>query len=118
MCMRAPRTARAQSRRAGLLSALRAHANARQKSDLLRRPLQAAQSAPGGSGQGARRPMTFCGAEFAVAMRAASFGRAPRAREVLGWPRRCKLARPFMWEYSYKRLKLAQPLDQRGVFLT
>ena len=33
------------------------------------------------------------------------------ARNVLGWlgwPRRCKLAHAFVWEYSCKRLKLAQ----------
>jgi hypothetical protein len=44
-----------------------------------------------------------------------------RAREVLGWPKRCKLARAFLWRYSYKRLykrlKLAQLLSQLGVFL-
>jgi hypothetical protein len=32
------------------------------------------------------------------------------ARKVLGWPNRCKLAREILWEYSYKRLKLAQLL--------
>ena len=40
---------------------------------------------------------------------------------MLGWPTRYKLARPFMWEYSYKtnkRLKLAQLLGQPDVFLT
>ena len=37
---------------------------------------------------------------------------------VLGWPERCKLAHAFLWEYSYKRLKLAQLLVQLGVFLT
>ena len=37
---------------------------------------------------------------------------------MLGWPRRCNLARAFLWEYSYKRLKLAQFLGQHGVFLT
>jgi hypothetical protein len=41
-----------------------------------------------------------------------------RAREVSGWPKRCKLARAFLWGYSYKRLKLAQLLGQLGVFLT
>jgi hypothetical protein len=40
------------------------------------------------------------------------------ARKVLGWPKRCKLAHAFLWEYSYKRLKLAQLLGQLGVFLT
>jgi hypothetical protein len=41
-----------------------------------------------------------------------------RARKVSGWPNRCKLAHAFLWEYSYKRLKLAQLLGQLGVFLT
>ena len=40
------------------------------------------------------------------------------ARKVLGWPRRCKLAHEFLWEYSCKMLKLAQLLGQLGVFLT
>jgi hypothetical protein len=35
---------------------------------------------------------------------------------VLGWPGRCKFARTFLWEYSYKRVKLAQFLGQIGVF--
>jgi hypothetical protein len=26
---------------------------------------------------------------------------------VLGWPKICKFAHAFLWEYSYKRLKLA-----------
>ena len=30
----------------------------------------------------------------------------------------CTLARAFLWEYSYKMLKLAQLLGQLGVFLT
>ena len=38
--------------------------------------------------------------------------------EVSGWPKICQLAHAFMWEYSYKRLKLAQLLGQLGVFLT
>jgi hypothetical protein len=42
----------------------------------------------------------------------------PAARKVPGWPKRCKLARAFRWEYSYKRLKLAQPLGQLVVCLT
>jgi hypothetical protein len=37
---------------------------------------------------------------------------------VLGWPKRCRLAHVFLWEYSYKRLELAQVLGQLGVFLT
>ena len=41
----------------------------------------------------------------------------PGARKLLGWPKRCKLAHEFLWEYSCKRLKLAQLLGQRGVFL-
>ena len=44
--------------------------------------------------------------------------REPAARKVSGWPKRCKLAHAFLWEYSYKRLKLAQLLGQLGVFLT
>jgi hypothetical protein len=35
---------------------------------------------------------------------------------VLGWPKRCQLAHAFLREYSYKRLKSAQLLDQLGVF--
>ena len=37
---------------------------------------------------------------------------------MLGWPKLRKLAQAFLWEYSYKRLKLAQLLGQLGVFLT
>ena len=44
--------------------------------------------------------------------------RAAGARQVSGWPKRCKLAHAFMWEYSYKRLKLAQLLGRLGVVLT
>ena len=40
------------------------------------------------------------------------------AKKVLGWPKRCKLAHALPWEYSYKRLQLAQLLGQLGVFLT
>jgi hypothetical protein len=43
---------------------------------------------------------------------------ALRARKVSGRPKRCKLAHTFPWEYSYKRLKLAQLLGQLGFFLT
>jgi hypothetical protein len=45
-------------------------------------------------------------------------GPLPRARKFLGWPKICKLAHAFRWEYSYKKLKLAQLLGQLGVFLT
>jgi hypothetical protein len=37
---------------------------------------------------------------------------------VFGWPKRCKLAHAFLWEYSYERLELAQLLGQLGGFLT
>jgi hypothetical protein len=43
---------------------------------------------------------------------------------VSGWPKTCKLprggggARAFQWEYSYKRLQLAQLLDQLGILVT
>jgi hypothetical protein len=40
------------------------------------------------------------------------------ARKMLGWPKICKLAHAFLWEYSYKRLKFAQLLGQLSVFLT
>ena len=30
------------------------------------------------------------------------------ARKVSGWPKRCELAHAFLWEHSYKRLKLGQ----------
>ena len=33
------------------------------------------------------------------------------------WPKRCRLARAFRWEYGHQRLKLAQLLGQRGVCL-
>jgi hypothetical protein len=39
-----------------------------------------------------------------------------RAREVLGWPKIFELAHAFLWEYSYKRLRLAQLLAPFGVF--
>jgi hypothetical protein len=48
----------------------------------------------------------------------ASSGMLLRARKLLGWPKRCRLAHAFLWEHSYKRLKLAQLLGQLGVFLT
>ena len=41
-----------------------------------------------------------------------------RGRKVLGWPKICKFAHAFLWEYIDKRLKLAQLLSQVGVFLT
>ena len=44
--------------------------------------------------------------------------RSLRASKVLGWPKICKLAQTFLWEYSYKRLKLAQLLGQLGACLT
>ena len=37
---------------------------------------------------------------------------------MLAWAERCKLARAFLWEYSDKRLKLAQLLGHLGVVLT
>ena len=37
---------------------------------------------------------------------------------MLGWLKRCKLARVFLWEHSYQRLKLAQRLGQLGASLT
>ena len=43
---------------------------------------------------------------------------SPLARKVLGWPKQCKFAHAFLWEYSYKRLKLARLLGKLGVFLT
>jgi hypothetical protein len=48
----------------------------------------------------------------------AGAARALRAREVSGWPERCKLARAFLWECSDEMLELAQLLGRRGVFLT
>jgi hypothetical protein len=41
-----------------------------------------------------------------------------KARKVLGWPKRCKLAHACLLENSYKGLKLLQLLGQLGVFLT
>ncbi len=40
------------------------------------------------------------------------------AGKVPGWPKGCKLAHTFLWEYSDNRMKLAQLLGQLGVFLT
>jgi hypothetical protein len=40
------------------------------------------------------------------------------ARKMSGWPKRCTLARGFLWEHSCKRLKLAQLLGQHGAVLT
>jgi hypothetical protein len=37
---------------------------------------------------------------------------------VSGWPKRCKMARAFLWEYSCKRLQLAQLLGQLERLLT
>jgi hypothetical protein len=50
--------------------------------------------------------------------RASCASRAYARKTVLGWCRRCKLARALKLEYAYKRLKLAQLLGQLGVFLT
>ena len=37
---------------------------------------------------------------------------------MLGWPNRCKLTlHAFLWEFSYKGLKLAQLLGHFGAFL-
>ena len=36
---------------------------------------------------------------------------------MFDWPKICRLAHAFLWEYSYKGLKLAQLLGQLGVFL-
>jgi hypothetical protein len=44
--------------------------------------------------------------------------RARTVLEVLRLPTTCKLAHAFLWEYSCKRLKLAQLLVQLDVFLT
>jgi hypothetical protein len=41
-----------------------------------------------------------------------------RARKVSGWSKRYKLAHGFLWEYSDKRLQLAQLLGQLGRFLS
>jgi hypothetical protein len=46
-----------------------------------------------------RRARVRLGAELLQHLRAG-------ARNVLGWPKRCQLARASLWEYSYKRLKL------------
>ena len=43
---------------------------------------------------------------------------AAGARQVLGWPSRCELARAFLWEYSDNRLRLVQLLGRHGDFLT
>jgi hypothetical protein len=62
--------------------------------------------------------------EFASLPRTTSSSSRPHpraaAREVSGWPNRCKLelAHAFLWKYGCKRLKLAQLLGQLGVLLT
>jgi hypothetical protein len=43
-------------------------------------------------------------------------GKAAVAITMLGWPKRCKLARAFLWEYSDKGLKLAQLLANLASF--
>jgi hypothetical protein len=48
----------------------------------------------------------------------AGFKLTANARKAFGWPKRCKLACAFTWDYIYKGLKLAQLLGQLGVFLT
>jgi hypothetical protein len=53
-----------------------------------------------------------------VVLRSPARSTLERERMVLGWPKRCKLAHAFLWEYSYKKLKLDQLLGQLGVFLT
>ena len=40
------------------------------------------------------------------------------AGKVPGWPKGCKLAHTFLWEYSDNRMKLARLLGRLGVFLT
>jgi hypothetical protein len=47
-----------------------------------------------------------------------SDARPHAASKVSGWPKICKLAHAYLWEYSYKGLKLAQLLGRIGVFLT
>jgi hypothetical protein len=50
---------------------------------------------------------------------AAGLGQRPTAAgKALGWPKRYKLARTFLWEHSFVGLKLAQRLGHLGVFLT
>ena len=56
--------------------------------------------------------------EFYLAAGADAADADAKARKLLGWPKRYKLAHALMWEYSYERLKLAQLLGQLGVFLT
>ena len=86
------------------------------KSHLPRGALAAPQRevlAAGGAAAGGRR------AAVVVAKDKERLGpRVLRREGVLGWPKRCKLAHAFRWEYSYERLKLAQLLDKLGVFLT
>ena len=45
-------------------------------------------------------------------------GRAAQAREVLRLTQKMQVAHTFLWECSYKGLKLAQLLGQLGVALT
>ena len=47
-----------------------------------------------------------------ISARAEKTSPACSATKVLGRPKRCQLAHAFLWEYSYKRLKLAQLLGQ------
>ena len=39
-------------------------------------------------------------------------------KKVFGFPKICKLAHAFLWDYIYKRLNLGQLLGQLGIFLT
>ena len=48
--------------------------------------------------------------KIASTERGMSSSRPLQARMMLGWPKSCKLANAFLWEYSHKRLKLVQLL--------
>ena len=60
---------------------------------------------------------TFSKTSLSCAQQEATTCSFERERYQVG-PNDAKLAHAFLWEYSYKRLKLAQLLGQLGVLLT
>ena len=67
-----------------------------------------------GAGEGAVGVVPLAGALVRVPVQALP-ARGLAARKVSGRPKRRKLAHAFLWEYSYKRLKLAQLPGRHGV---
>jgi hypothetical protein len=82
----------------------------------LRRTAPGSTSTWRSPGPGSRRCTRSAGSGSATSRPWRSPG--PAERKVLGWPKICMLAHAFLWEYSYRRLKLAQLLGQLGIVLT